>query len=119
MLTKWKLIRVDGTIEEFQRSFNNIPKYNTLREIVEPLTGEPMEHVSVWANYDFKTECQQLDMFVNENGSLNRLSRNETATTIYRRATMEGKTTGPIPKNPEELNFIVGPAVLFSRRVWF
>jgi len=60
-----------------------------------------------------------LDMFVDENGLMKQLPRNEVATTEYRRACLAGKTVVPPPSDPELLNFIVGPAVLFERRVWF
>jgi hypothetical protein len=42
------------------------------------------------------------------------LPRNEAATLIYRRNAMLHQGV----KDPEEVSFIVGPAVLFDRIVW-
>ncbi len=39
--------------------------------------------------------------------------------TIYRRATQMGRSATPKQADPEMLNFIVGTAILFDRRVWF
>jgi hypothetical protein len=77
------------------------------------------EHVSVWEDFDGGKAFKALDMFVDENGLLKGLPRNELATLSYRRACMMGKTVVPAPRDPEQLNFIIGPAILFDRRVWF
>lgn len=132
MLTKWKLIRPDGVISYFQNDMPKDPGYDMLRSIISPLIERgQIEQVYVWADYEHDGLKQSrqghqldwnfkaLDMFVNENGFSQKLKRNEIATTIYRRATMEGRNSRPPPNDPEKLDFIVGPAVLFSRRVWF
>lgn len=120
MFTKWKLIRPDGVIQEFENELNKDPGYDMLRSIISPLIERgPLEHVSVWADYDFGEDCKALDMFVNENGLIQKLPRNKKATDIYRNYVMSGRGVQPAPKNPEKLDFVVGPAVLFSRRVWF
>lgn len=132
MLTKWKLIRPDGVISEFQQDMPKDPGYDLLRSIISPLIERgPLEQVSVWADYEheglkqsktgpqFDWNFRALDMFVNENGRLQKLKRNEVATTIYRRYIMEERGVHPPPSDPEELDFVVGPAVLFNRRVWF
>lgn len=118
--TKWTIFRVDGTKQEFSGELHREPGYDTLKIILDPLlNGGHLEHVSVWADYAGGEKYQALDMFVDEDGHSKDLPRNEMATTIYRRATMEGKTGVEAPKDPEELSFCVGPAILFSRRVWF
>jgi hypothetical protein len=54
-------------------------------------------------------------MFVNELGRLTGLERNEAATIIYRRNTLYHK---PGQHQPEDLDWIAGPAVLFEHQVW-
>lgn len=86
------------------------PGYRALKAIVEPLIdGAALEHVTVLH------EGERRDMFVDECGSLNGLPRNEEATAIYRNNWL---TQHP-EEDPESLPAIYGPAVLFSRRVWF
>lgn len=86
------------------------PGYPALKAIVEPfLDGGDLEHVTVL--HDGK----RTDMFVDECGSLKGLPRNEPATSIYRNNWL---TQHP-KEDPESLPAIYGPAVLFSRRVWF
>lgn len=132
MLTRWKLIRTDGVIKEFENEMSKDPGYELLRSIISPLIERgQLEHVYVWADFEHDGLKQSmtghqldwnfkaLDMFVDENGHSQNLRRNEIATTIYRRATMEGRSSRPPPDNPETLDFIVGPVVLFDRRVWF
>ena len=86
------------------------PGYQALKAIVEPLIdGAPLEHVTVLH------DGERRDMFVDECGSLNGLPRNEAATAIYRNNWL---TQNP-KADPESLPAIYGPAVLFSRRVWF
>lgn len=121
--TKWKVILPGGLdAKEFEAALPKEPGYQELNRIIAPLLGGKgthMEHVSVWADYKNGTDFRQLDMFVDENGLFNGLPRNEEATTIYRRANQMGLLLIPKEDDPETLNFIVGPAVLFSRRVWF
>ena len=89
--------------------------YDAIKAVMDPILGEGQwfEHVTVWWT------GQQLDMFVDENGHARGLSRNEKATEIYRSAMMMGKTGLPIPKDPEAIAFVVGPAVLFEKRIWY
>jgi hypothetical protein len=107
--TKWRVIRPGGLDSpEFSGELEREPSYDTLKVILEPFfPGANFEHVSVWADYGSGRQFSALDMFVDDVGLLKRLPRNEEATTMYRRAN----------QNPEDL--IYGPAVLFSRRVWF
>lgn len=55
------------------------------------------------------------DMFVDENGHITGLPRNEKATEHYRRNWLKQHPNAA----PESLHFIVGTAVVFDRRVWF
>ena len=119
VLTKLKVIAVNGaeTLEEHE--LDPEPSYTVLKALIEPhLDNNWLEHVNVWD--DFGTgKMRALDMFVDENGLIKGLPRNDKATVIYRRANLLGKSAVPPVKNPEMLNCIVGPAVLFNRRVWF
>lgn len=86
------------------------PGYRALSAILRPLLdGAELEHVTVLH------DGEPADMFVDECGSIKRLPRNEAATAIYRNnwLTQHPKAA------PESLPAIYGPAVLFSRRVWF
>lgn len=120
VLTKLKLIAVDGTetIEELE--LVEAPGYQVLRALIEPRLGGGcwMEHVSVWDNFG-EGKMRHLDMFVDETGHLKGLPHNAKATAIYRAANLAGKSAAPPVSNPELLNNIVGPVVLFNRRVWF
>lgn len=90
--------------------------YKALKAIVEPITGHPLEHVTVWADFTGGNNFRRADMFVNEMGHLETppLPRNEAATLIYRRNALmhQGYT------DPEDLPWIAGPAVLFEHIVW-
>ena len=88
-----------------------------LKAIVEPITGYPMEHVRVFADFSGGTSYRYLDMFVNELGLITepQLPRNEAATAIYRRNTLIHE---PGKYHPEDLDWIAGPAVLFEKIVW-
>lgn len=90
--------------------------YETLKEIVEPITGEPFEHVTVLADFTGGNAFRRADMFVNGNGQLENppLPRNDAATEIYRRNAVmyQGEAV------PELLPDIVGPAILFEDIVW-
>lgn len=91
------------------------PTYDQLRDLIEPILGENerMDHVNVWF-------CgQRRDMFVSELGRYkmayrDAMPRNELATIIYRTASLLRD-----PRlDPEEIAFIVGPAIMFDRKVW-
>jgi hypothetical protein len=109
------LVMKPGSPEE-RRTFElpERPTYNELRELLRILLGEcDPEHVAVLADFAGGLNFKRADMFVDEMGHPKRLPRNEAATTLYRRATLlreEG--------DPELLDWIAGPAVLFERIVW-
>ncbi|MGO8241282.1 hypothetical protein ACC806_34660 [Rhizobium ruizarguesonis] len=90
--------------------------YAALKAIIEPITGYPLEHVNVLADFAGGKNFRHCDMFVNELGHVVKppLPRNEEATAIYRRNALmhQGYT------DPEELPWIAGPAVLFEHTVW-
>jgi hypothetical protein len=90
--------------------------YAALKAIIEPITGYPLEHVTVLADFAGGKNFRRSDMFVNELGHVVKppLPRNEEATAIYRRNALlhQGYT------DPEELPWIAGPAVLFEHIVW-
>lgn len=87
--------------------------YKVLNAFLEPIIGEPIEHVTVLADFAGGIDFKRADMFVNEMGHLENLPRNENATVIYRRnALMQGFD------EPEDLPWIAGPAVLFEKIVW-
>jgi hypothetical protein len=118
--TRYCVITPNGTRIVTSTALERVPGFSFLRELIEPLLGgADMEHVSVWADFDGGTKYKALDMFVDEDGLRKGLSRNVIATEHYRRANLMGKTTIPKVADPELLNFIVGPALLFDRRVWF
>jgi hypothetical protein len=86
------------------------PGYPSLVAIIRPLLdGCDLEHVTVLHG------GKRTDMFVDEMSSVKGLPRNEPATAIYRNNWL---TQHP-EEAPEGLPAIYGPAVLFSRRVWF
>ena len=90
--------------------------YRRLKQLLEPILGGPLEHVSVLADFAGGINFKRADMFVNELGHVLKepLQRNEAATAIYRRNALInlGAT------DPEALPWIAGPAVLFERLVW-
>lgn len=90
--------------------------YQALKQIIEPITGYPLEHVTVLADFEGGVKFKRMDMFVNEMGHLKDppLPRNEAATVIYRRNALMNQGYS----NSEELPWIAGPAVLFEHIVW-
>jgi hypothetical protein len=98
----------DGAIIVAEFPLPDRPGLERIREIVEPhLNGGEMERVAVLH------EGGPCDMFVDETGHIKRLKPNPNATAIYHAASKaRGLNTSRAP-------IIVGPAVLFHRRVWF
>lgn len=86
------------------------PGFDAINKIVQPLIGGGhIEHVTVLH------DGQRRDMFVDEEGRIKGMTRNERATAIYRTAWLS-RNPG---KSADDLPFIAGPAVLFTKRVWF
>lgn len=110
MQTYYRIIPPSGEAETREAFLAKEPGYAALKALLDPIFGGAyFEHVNVLH------DGQHLDMFVDEDGHNKRLPRNETATAIYRAAWLD-RHPG---EDPESLSFIVGPAVLFLRRVWF
>jgi hypothetical protein len=86
------------------------PDYQIIKALVTPLLdGAELEHVSVLYR------DQRADMFVDEMGHQKGLPRNDPATVIYRTNWL---TRYPYT-DPESLPWIAGPAIVFTRRIWF
>jgi hypothetical protein len=118
--TRVRIIRPGEPDELQEYALKREPGYEVLKQLIEPILDNcHLEHVNVWADFDGGTNYKRLDMFVDETGLLKGLQRNEEATTLYRRANQLGMSAAPIVENIEDLSFICGTAVLFSRRVWF
>ncbi|WP_316172096.1 MULTISPECIES: hypothetical protein [unclassified Bradyrhizobium] len=96
-----------------------VPGYSRLSQLIPALVEGRLEHVAVLSDFDGGDSFVRSDMFVNEDFRQHGLRRNELATTIYRRATLSGRSGSPVPEDPEELPEIGGPTVLFDRQVWF
>jgi hypothetical protein len=103
------------------------PSLDDLRAVILPmLDGAELEHVSVLADFDYETgltsikvNYQPLDMFVDEEGAIRGLPRNDRATRIYRHASVERMDISQRPELVAMMPVIYGPAVLFNRRIWF
>ena len=91
------------------------PAYGELRELLRLLLGDvDPEHVSVLADFAGGLVFKRADMFVDEMGHRKGLPRNENATVIYPRNALLHQGV----RDPETLNWIAGPAILFERIVW-
>lgn len=89
--------------------------YKALVEHVEPITGHPLEHVNVFADFYGGQKFKYLDMFVNEFGALDpQLPFNRIASDIYANNMLMHRPD----IRREEIPAIRGPAVLFEERVW-
>lgn len=88
----------------------NEPGFDAINKMVQPLIGGGhIEHVSVLH------DGERRDMFVDEEGRVKGMPRNDRATAIYRTAWLSRNPGG----DAEALPHIAGPAVLFTRRCWF
>lgn len=122
MKTKLILIPPIGTPALSEIDLPEKPTMEELNRYLVPLLGGGRvlpERVRVLADFTGNENWVITDMFVDENGDAKGLPRNSYATTVYRRATMLGKTPVPVPADPDDLPWIAGPAVLFEREVWF
>lgn len=87
------------------------PCWRPTSAVLAPYFGRAYtEHVRILGE-----DGKYTDMFVDENGLITGLPRNEKATEHYRRNWLKQHPDTP----PERLSFIVGTAVLFDRQVWF
>lgn len=110
MQTTMLILKVDGTELSVTIDMDKKPTLTEIWAALKPyLDGAAPEHINV------KVDSGYTDMFVDDDGLGKRLPRNEKATAIYRRNWLE-----KYPQtNPERMPYIAGPAVVFSRRVWF
>lgn len=99
----------DGSSEVRELDLPDLPDIYDLRELIGPMVGGYPDHVSVLH------QGRRADMFVEECSAVSGQPRNEAATAIYRTAWL---STHP-KDDPEGLPAIHGPAVLFTKRVWF
>lgn len=120
MKTRLLIMRPGQMNERREIELPREPGYHLLRDILTPyLDGAALEHVSVLADFDGGENYKPSDMFVDDEGLIKWLPRNEEATVIYRRANQMGRSAAPKVSNPELLSYICGPAILFDRQVWF
>lgn len=100
----------DGSERVVETDLPPRPNLHQLKEVMAPyFPNAYTEHVNVLVG-----SCYT-DMFVDEDGLTKNLPRNEKATAIYRNNWL---TQHP-NTNPESMACIVGPAVVFSDRVWY
>lgn len=88
--------------------------WHSLKENVEQVTGDPMEHVRVFADFNGGVDYKYLDMFVNELGHMRGLDINVMATSLYQNNVKIHHPNTVVAGLP----LVVGPAVLFEERVW-
>lgn len=118
--TRMRILRTDHPPIERTEPLPAEPSLDMLKRLITPLLdGGDLERVAVLNDFDGGHNWQPTDMFVDESGALKHLPKNPEATTIYRRATMLGRTGAPIPRHPDQLPAIFGTAIVFDRRVWF
>jgi len=117
MKTRIRIIRPgqDDLVQE--HDLPREPGYEKLEALISPVLGEGhwLERVAVLADFEDGDNCQPTDMFVDENGHQLGLPFNQKATKIYRRYWLSRNPN----TDPAELPFVVGPAILFDRSVWF
>lgn len=115
MHTAYQVIGTDSVARLLSVDWPREPDFAQISELVNPLIQTPgqseayFEHVRVWHMGAYTS------MFVDDMSALKKLPVNEAATLIYH-ANMKRENpdadTNDWPK-------IHGPAVLFSRNVWF
>lgn len=115
MQTQYQIIGTDSIARLCEVDWPREPSFEQMKALIEPLIQTPcystsyMEQVRVWH------EGQYVSMFVDDMGALKKLPVNEAATLIYHANMLQehpGADTSDWPK-------IHGPAVLFSRNVWY
>lgn len=85
-----------------------------LKAVVEPFTGDPLEHVNVFWDYDGDGRHDYIDMFVNEHGHALDLPLNRAATRIYQHNVIYHEPATASATLP----VVVGTAVLFRNKIW-
>ena len=92
------------------------PGYKRIKNLVEPILGDYMEHVTVYWPSAASATSGYTDMFVDGSGQLKRLPLNAFATRIYRHNWLVHE---PEKAAASKLATIRGIAVLFHRKVWY
>ena len=111
MQTTMTILQPDGTTVHVELDMAPRPSLHDIQAVLAPYFGRAYtEHVRILGE-----DGEYTDMFVDENGLITGLPRNEKATEHYRRNWLKQRPDTP----PERLGFIVGTAVLFDRQVWF
>lgn len=106
-MIRMTIYRADGTSE--MTDVERPEGYHAIKTLVEPhLDGARMEHVTVLLN------GKRSDMFVDEFSRIHDLPLNRAATAIYRANWLSRHPE----TDPEEMDWIAGPAVVFSTQVW-
>lgn len=116
--TTYKIIFPNDEIQDHFIAWPARPSWPEIRDLIEPIVKGPLEHVTV-LRPDFMGEENEIkasdarDMFVNEEGYLisPRPEFNPTATAIYLHLS--------VIRGKDYYHQILGPAVLFDRRIWF
>jgi hypothetical protein len=121
MLTRYAILRTDGSRQEVEVDWPPRPSLMDIREVVLPIlleargVGAPsawLEHVAVLHG------GQRASMFVDETGAVGGQPVNLAATRVYHAASIargEPHADGIIADAP----LIHGVAILFNRNVWF
>jgi len=88
---------------------------NHIHRIVDPVTTRLLEHVNVFWPFWTDTKAEYLDAFVHEEGHIIGLPVNRAATAIYHNNV---RVHAPKEYEPRTMPWIVGPMVLFEKKVW-
>lgn len=111
MKTTLLVIQPDGTETTVELDMAPKPTLHDIQAVLVPYFGRAYtECVTILG-----TDGKYTHMFVDEDGHLKGLPRNEKATEHYRRNWLTQHPNTDL----EKLHFIVGTAVIFDRQVWF
>jgi hypothetical protein len=115
--TRIRIMRPGQNDEIQEHDLPRNPGCEKLLAIIEPILGQHhyLERVSVLADFAGGEKREPLDMFADENGHYLQLPFNQAATKIYRHAYLSRNPD----TDPDTMPYVVGPAILFDRRVWF
>ena len=113
--TEVRLYRVTNSQPEiFNVELAARPTYVALRDIIRKHLG-PVNFERVQVMHPDTPRTKMIDMLVDKDGKPKGLPVNEAATTLFRAYYLHS-----LPgTKPEDLQSIVGDALLFMRRVWY
>jgi hypothetical protein len=116
MKTELTIYLTDGTTRAGTCELAEHPTYDAINAVVRPLLKTMLtKHDHIEHVYVLGHDGERADMFVDDEGQMKDLPRNEAATAIYRRAWLAHQPDTA----PDSLPCIYGDAVLFGRRIWF